>query len=258
MKRIFFTLLLLQPLFLSAQTKTDKEIFGDIAPEGTAHSGVVFGFNGNLDFPFADMKDRFGTSYRVGPSILYKTKSNFFLGAKFDFILGGKINEDSVLYNVKADNGGIIDKNGFLKNVGIFERGYAVGIQAGKLFSFDNFKKESGLMLLTGIGFIQHKINFVDKDETILPLLGKNEKRYDRLTNGWFVEQFAGYTHFGNSGFFNYHLGINALFGFTEGRRDYLYDVMRPGTDQRMDILFGIRGGWYIPIFKRNTEEIFY
>ena len=46
--------------------------------------------------------------------------------------------------------------------------------------------------------------------------------------------------------------------GFTQGRRDFLYDTGKPGTDTRLDILYGIRGGWYIPIFKRKSEELFF
>jgi len=56
----------------------------------------------------------------------------------------------------------------------------------------------------------------------------------------------------------NFTIGVDALFGFTQDRRDYLYDVMRPDNQQRLDILFGLRGGWFIPIFKRKSEDILF
>ena len=70
------------------------------------------------------------------------------------------------------------------------------------------------------------------------------------------MEEYAGYTYFGKNKLINFTLGVDALFGFTQGRRDYLYDVMRADTKQRLDILYGLRGGWFIPIFKRKSEDI--
>jgi hypothetical protein len=46
--------------------------------------------------------------------------------------------------------------------------------------------------------------------------------------------------------------------GFTQGRRDYLYDVMRPDNAKRLDVLIGVRTGWFIPMFKRNSEDMMF
>ena len=79
-----------------------------------------------------------------------------------------------------------------------------------------------------------------------------------RLVNGWYFEQFAGYAYFSKKGVINFYLGANAMIGFTQGRRDWLYDVMKPGNEKRTDILLGIRGGIYIPAFKRKSEEFYF
>jgi hypothetical protein len=50
-------------------------------------------------------------------------------------------------------------------------------------------------------------------------------------------------------------VGVSCLLGFTQGRRDYLYDVMRPGNEKRTDVLMGLHIGWYIPIFHRENTE---
>ncbi|NDC41972.1 MAG: hypothetical protein EBZ77_10545, partial [Chitinophagia bacterium] len=79
-----------------------------------AHKGFILTGNVSFDVPQADMAKRFGNSYRVGPAILYKTTSNWLFGAKFDFLLGNRIKEDSLLINVRdkyntSFNGRIIE-----------------------------------------------------------------------------------------------------------------------------------------------------
>ena len=110
----------------------------------------------------------------------------------------------------------------------------------------------------TGIGFVQHKINIYERDNAIPQVRGDYKKGYDRLTNGLYIEQYAGYNHFSDNGLVNFHIGLNIMAGFTQGRREYLFDVMRKDDKSRVDILFGIRGGWYIPIFKRKSEDYYF
>lgn len=221
--------------------------------------GWVFSVNANLDFPGGDMKDRFGTSYRVGPGILYKTENNWIFGPKMDFIAGGIIREDSLLINIRDEVKLFIGQDGERTEIKIYERGYVVGLQAGKIFPFRrSANQDRGWLVMTSLGFIQHKIHFFDRDEKILSLGKEERKGYDRLANGLVLEQYLGYNHFAPNGLINFHIGLNLTAGFTQGRRDFIYDVRRPGTEQRLDLLFGIRAGWYIPIFRKKSEEIFF
>jgi hypothetical protein len=245
-------------VFLTSQVNAQEDLFGTKETESPARKGFILGFNGNFDFPAGDMADRFGLSYRIGPSVLYKTKSNWMFGAKADFIFGGKVKEDSLLSNVQDKNGSFIGANGMRVSIDRLERGYLIGLQAGKIISISKKNPDNGILLLTSAGFLQHKILITNKDGSVVQLRGDYRKGYDRLTNGFFLEQFVGYNSFDRNGFLNFHIGLDILAGFTKGRRDFLYDVRRPDNESRVDILFGIRGGWYIPIFKRKSEEIFF
>ncbi|MBS1645065.1 MAG: hypothetical protein JST36_08520 [Bacteroidetes bacterium] len=236
--------------------QAQADLFG--ATQEPRRKGLVLGFNGGIDWPAADMAKRFGLSYRFGPSVQYKTKSNWLFGAKFDFIQGNRVHQDSLLSGVSDPNGLFINQDGQRIAIGLFERGYAVALQAGKIFPTDKHNPNTGILVLTGLGFMQHRIDISDVDKTIPQLRGQYEKGYDRLTNGIFVEQFAGFNMFDKGGFINFHLGLDILAGFTQGRRSYLYDVRRPDNESRLDILFGIRGGMYIPIFKKKSEEYFF
>ncbi len=260
--RIFTVFFLL--VTLSAWGQDKEKLFG---PEEVVKPKHGFILNGNADFdiPAGDMAKRFGLSYRIGPAVLYKTESNWVFGTKFDFILGSKVKEDSLMINIKdkySGSGGsvyeFINNSGERVGIPVYERGYAVGLSAGKIIPFKKSHPDNGLMLLTTVGFIQHKIDIFDKDKAVPQIQGKYLKGYDRLTNGAFVEEYAGYSFFSKYKLINFTLGIDALFGFTQGRRDYLYDVMRADNAKRMDILFGIRGGWFIPMFKRKSEDLIF
>ena len=248
--------LLLICICVAGQVNAQDGLFS-LERSPTRH-GFVFGVNGGVDFPFGDMADRYGTSYRAGGEVFYKTKSNWLFGAKFDYIFGNKIKEDSLMVNITDANGDFISQNGQRVGVTIFQRGFMMGVEAGKIFPLGKTSGDNGIMTMTTVGLMQHKIFIRDRDDIISPIKGDYKKGYDRLANGMFVEQYVGYVYYDPKGLVNFNIGIDFVAGFTQGRRDYLYDVMRADNQSRLDILIGIRAGWYIPIFKRKSEELFF
>lgn len=245
-------------LMISAGTlaHAQADLFG--VTKAPARKGFVFGANGTFDIPGADMAKRFGLSYRLGPSLLYKTEKNWMFGVKCDWIFGNKIKEPGLMSNIVDSEGYFISNQGSRQSVEVLERGWAIGLMAGKIFPISKANTNSGLLVLTGVGFLQHKINIYDADKIVTQLGGDYRKGYDRLTNGIYLEQFAGYNHFDQRGYFNFHIGLNLMAGFTQGRRDYLYDVRRPDNESRLDLLFGVRGGWYVPLFRKKSEEVYF
>ncbi len=237
---------------LAVPALAQDDLFGTKAP--APRKGFVIGVNGSIDEPAADMAKRFGLSFRLGPSLYYKTEGNWMFGVNADFIFGNKIREDSLLINVSDQYGAFINSDGERIGLQLYERGYTIGLQAGKMIPLKKSKPDVGILLLTGAGFMQHKISIFDKDKTIPQVRGEYRKGYDRLTNGWFLEQYIGYQSFDRRGLLNFHIGLDILAGFTQGRRDYQFDIMRPDNSARLDMLIGIRGGWYIPIFKASSE----
>jgi hypothetical protein len=252
------TLLLLLGILLSSNNLLHAQDALFATEKAVARKGIVIAANGNLDFPGGDMAKRFGTSYRVGGAFMYKTKQNLMYGLKCDYLFGSDIREDSLLINIRDAYGQLISTDGQKLNVGKFERGIVLGVQAGKILNTSSRNADIGILVMTGLGFIQHKIHIYDKTAS-MPQISKDYKKgYDRLTNGWYIEQFVGYNHFSKNALINFYAGFNLMAGFTKGRRDYLYDVMRTDDKSRIDLLFGIRAGWYIPVFKRKSEELFF
>ncbi|MCC7030108.1 MAG: hypothetical protein IT257_07375 [Chitinophagaceae bacterium] len=210
-----------------------------------------------MDFPMADMAKRYGTSYRIGLGIKYKTTTNWIFGVKFEFITGNKMQEDSLLWNMR-NSLGITNINGEVLNVGMFERGYVVGVQAGRIFPFLQANPNSGPMMLASVGFMQHKINFFDRDNSFPQLRDDYKKGYDRLTNGLYIEDFVGYNFHSKNKLINVYAGFNFLWGFTKVRRDFTFDLERKEIEGRNDLLVGFKLGWVVPIYKKKSEDTYY
>ena len=261
MRRTLTLVLLLSQVFT---LRAQSDLFGP-SESKAVRSGVLLNAFGSFDFPAADMAKRFDNSWRLGPGILYKTKTNWLFGAKFDFIVGRNVHEDSLMINI-ADKYGSQKQNlyEFINNsnqrigVPVYQRGYATGLSAGKILSWSADHPDDGVVVLTTVGFMQHKINIYDKDKTVEQLREPYRKGYDRLTNGMFVEQYVGYVYFANNKLINFTLGVDILAGFTQGRRNFLYDVMRADDTRRLDILWGVRAGWFIPIYNRKSEDMMF
>jgi hypothetical protein len=254
MKHLFFIVLMCLSCAGFSALAQDDDLFGTRKPV-ESHKGWLIGANGNFDIPAGDMAKEFGLSTRVGPSLSYKTNNNWIFGIKADFIFGGQVKVDSLMINLRDKYGEYITQRGARVILPTFERGYMLGIQAGKIIRTSAKSKDNGIQLLTTVGFIQHKIR-INNPDGVSAITGDYIKGYDRLTNGLFVEESAEYTYFAKNRLLNFHIGPSVMFGFTQDRRSYLYDVMRTDNKQRLDILFGVRGGWYFCIFKRKSEEL--
>lgn len=258
-----YLLLLFLLTFQNSYGQNDDKLFAPVHEKKEAKRGFLLCANGDFDIPGGDMAKEFGNSFRVGGGVLYKTSSNWLFGAKCDFIVGNTVKVDSLCINIRDKYSGFngkllefINDNGERVGVPVYERGYMIGLTAGKLIPFTERKPDNGLLLLTSGGFMQHKIDIYDRDKNVEQIRGDYLKGYDRLSNGLFFDQYAGYLFLSKNKLINFHLGIDALFAFTQDRRSYLYDVMRTDNKQRLDILFGLRGAWIFTIFKRKSEEL--
>jgi hypothetical protein len=116
----------------------------------------------------------------------------------------------------------------------------------------------SGLMLLAGTGFMQHKIFIKVKDNMVAALRKDYNKGYDRMTNGFSAVQFIGYMRMDKKRLHNFFAGIEIVEGWTKGRRSINFDTMTIDDNQRLDILYGIKLGWIIPFRKRMAKDYYY
>ena len=209
-------------------------------------------------WPGGDLADRFGNSSAIGPGFLYKTTANWIWWADGNFLFGSRMREDSLLHNLLTSEGGIINEEGYFAGVSLFERGFYASGRLGKLIPLFGSNKNSGLLIMAGAGYLQHKIRIQVKENSVPQLRGDYLKGYDRLTDGFMIDQFIGYMYAGENKLANFFAGIEIIESWTQNRRSMDFDTMRRDDRKRFDMLTGFKIGWIIPLRKRMPQDYYY
>src|SRR5690606_21496711 len=136
----------------------------------------------------------------------------------------------------------------------LFHRGFNFNATLGKIIPVFGPNKNSGLLVKAGLGTLFHKIR-IETQEDFLPYLQDDYKRgFDRFTLGVSLKIFAGYLNFTNN-FKRFYIGPEVTTAFTRGMRNYLYDTGMPDQRQRIDIMYGLRIGYILPIYQRTSNQ---
>ena len=254
MRLIFILGFLLTVVQLEAQR--NRFLHEDRSNEGSLLL-VNFLYGGHL--PGGDLADRFGGNSSTGGMVDFLTKGNLILGLQSNFYFGPNVNTD-VLETLRDGEGAIFGDDGGIAELRLRERGLYIGGHVGKIFSISESNKRSGIRVTLGGGFLRHKIRIQDDPQVFVTTLsGDYKKGYDRLTNGLALMEFIGYQYLAKNRRINFLAGFEFSQGFTESRRTFNFDTRsgEPGT--RLDLLFGFRIGWTLPLFiGENPDEIRY
>lgn len=241
----FFTLITNSQLFSQNVSDTTLPAFG-IGPAAAFH------------VPGGDMAERFGNSGAIGGHFFYKTAKNWFFGIDAHYISSGHVKEDYLLDRITTEEGNLISGNGINEDVYFKESGMYSGIKIGKIFPIFSSNPNSGLFLMAGGGFLQHKIKIDNPNNTAYQLKGEYKKGYDRLSNGFALSEFIGYYHMSDSRMVNFYVGFEFLQGWTKNRRSYDFYEMKKIDKKRMDMLNGLKFGWFFPIYNRVPDDFYY
>jgi hypothetical protein len=227
-------------------------------PDTIANSISLIGAQASIDLPMADLAKRFGYFDKIGLSFHKKTKTNWLIGTRVHFMFGTQIKEPGFLSNLGTTIGGTITTNGGVSVLRLFQRGYQIGLDVGKVLPIWQVNPNSGLMILGSVGFIQHKINIFDRDLLYPQLIDDYKKGYDRLTNGLYADGIVGYAYYGRKKNINGFAGLTVNVASTEGKREWWFDVQQSGRDKRLDASVGFMIGWWIPIYQKKVEDVYY
>ncbi len=217
----------------------------------------IISFNYGFYLPGGDLVNRFGPNSAIGGAFQYKTKSNLMLGLEGNFLFGREVKENHILDQIASEVGEVFDKESQVSTILFFERGYTLGVTAGKIFPVIGPNPNSGILFKVGIGFMQHKIRIEHQNNRIPQLDGEYYKGYDRLSNGLMVSQFLGYMNMSNNKLANFYVGFDFMEGFTQNRRDFNYDTRMKDSTKRVDILMGIKFGVCLSIYKRTASDYY-
>lgn len=247
-------------LFTSALILVSFLTRAQYSANDTALGVPMFYANYAYQIPGGDMADRFGPNSVIGGGFQYKTRTNWVVGANFDFIFGNTLNDvDSLMYNLQTENGFIIDMAGNIADVSLYQRGYTLTAKVGKVIPVLSPNPNSGFYVSLSAGYLQHKIRIEVQNNNVPQLNDDYKKGYDRLTGGFTLSQFIGYMYLSDSRLLNFFGGFEFTQAWTSPLRDVYFDTMKPDPKQnRLDLLNGFKIGWIIPIFERQPEKFYY
>jgi hypothetical protein len=233
-----------------------------LAAQG-ARDNTMPAFNVNLTAGFhspgGDLADRFSNHYHLGGGVEYIFASNFIIGAETEFYFGNRVNEDP-LENIRTPQGQLVANNRTLADNPLRQRGFYAGLTVGKLIRLSSTNPKSGIRVTVSGGILQHHIRI--QDDPMAPVAAIREdykKGYDRLTNGFALNEFVGYQYMARDRRINLYAGFVFGQGFTKSKRSYDFDTMQADTKQRLDLNFGFKLGWTLPFYIGETgDEILY
>jgi hypothetical protein len=212
----------------------------------------------SYQWPGGDMADRFGQSSTIGPGFFHKTASNWIFNADVNFIFGNTINQDSLINNLINADGFVTSDEGLIADITFFERGFYTTARVGKLIPLSKKNRNSGLVIMAGVGYMQHKIKIEVQQNIVASLDGDYKKGYDRFSDGFSTAQFVGYMHIGRTRLANFFVGLEFAQAWTKNRRSMDFDTMRRDDSQRLDLLTGIRVAWLIPFSRRQPDPFYF
>lgn len=256
---IFFTLLII------------FKVNGQRNVSDSTISAFIPNFAYTFQIPAGDVAERYGINSTIGGGFFYKTRKNLIFSADVNFIFGNQVkNTDSILSLMLSDNGYIIDGNGTYASYAIYERGYSLNFRIGKVLNALSANPNSGLMLMGGIGYLMHRMRVDVQYETVPQLKDDYGKGYDMLTGGINLSEFIGYFYMGRTRVLNFYAGFEFYQTFSNSLRDRdfynlkydpatsTYKVGGKDSNNYLDLFFGIRIGWMIPIFSRAPDTYYY
>ncbi len=209
-------------------------------------------------FPGGDMVNRFGVNSNIGGGISIKNKSNWIFGLEGGYIFGDVVKGgDNLFSGIATSDGNLIDGNGILAEIHLYERGYHFQFKAGKIFPIFGSNPNSGLLIQAGAGFLEHKIRIENPENTAPQIKADYKKGYDKLSNGLLLDETIGYIYMGKRRLTNFFIGFEFMQAFTKSRRDYDFNLQGKDNSSRTDILSGIRVSWIIPLYNRGQTHYY-
>jgi hypothetical protein len=187
----------------------------------------------------------------------YKTQNNWMFSAEATFLFTNNLNEDP-LDSISGENGQIINRYGDYSRVYLSQRGWHAKITAGKIFPVFNSNANSGFFVKGSVGILQHRIFIDNKGNNAPQIVGDYVKGYDRMCYGLSVLEFVGWQNFSSKNGLHFFAGFEFTQGFTKNRRSWDFATNKKIDEQRIDLLYSFKIGWYIPMGKRQATNYYY
>jgi len=210
-----------------------------------------------FQIPGGDLSNDYGDGSDAGGGLGFKTKSGWMLGAEATYFFGNKV-KNNTLEGLLNSDGQITTMYGEPGQIVMREAGYKVMGTLGKIIPVWGSNQNSGLYFRANAGFLQHKIYIESIGNNVPQVLGEYSKGYDRLCNGMMVGEFIGWQNFSENGAYHFIIGFEFTQAFTANRRSWDFVTNQKIDKQRLDLMYAIKLGYYIPLFRRKQSTAYF
>jgi hypothetical protein len=224
-------------------------IRGQISVKDSSVFAPLFIVSGGIQFPIGDWSKNYRFGVPIGGDILFKLKNNVLIGGSGHYLFGESTNDPTLLTNILP----IISGDGSFPALSVGFRAILLRATFGGILPlFKRHNPNSGLLLLGGIGYGEHRTQ-IDFSGGLTPQLSTAYLRgYDRLHVGWVFSQCLGFMHLSNNKRINFYAGLELTQFYAQSARGWQYDTGPESTDFNTQWMIGLRGGWIFPAYKRT------
>ena len=205
-----------------------------------------------VEVPGADLADRYGLNGKFEFKLEYLTDANIAVYGKAGMRINQNVKED-VLASARTSDGFVIGVNGFYADLFGRKRGIDGGIGLDYLIPVSKNDLRFGLAMV----YTTHWVNIVDDSRSVPIILEESRQFYDRFVSGFGIEENLQYQFNIGSNKAALLLGLQFGQSFTREHRYLLIGENTPS--QRLDLYFGLKATYLLPLFRFETKEtIFY
>jgi hypothetical protein len=245
--------LLISFIIFTASVKAQQRV------SDTVVSTLLIQASYSLQFPGKDITDQYGYNSTIGAVLGYKTSKNWLWNAHLGFIFGDQVKgRENLLSMISTPTGEIIDGDGTYTSLALFERGYHLQAKIGKIIPVFGPNPNSGIYIMTGLGYLAHRIHIETQFGTAPQIAGDYAKGYDKLRGGFAHSIESGYMLMSNHRALNFSLGFEFIHAYTRSLRDYDFNLMDFDATKYTDHYYGLRINWLIPAYKRAPQRYYY
>ena len=212
-----------------------------------------------FQMPGGHMADMYNSNFSTGLGVGYKTASNWTFSIDGQYLFSDDIKDpDQLLNPILTEKGFILNSIGNYAQVSVLERGFYLTGDISKTLDFLKINPNSGFDLLLGAGYMMHWVEIKNAGNDSPQILGEYQKGYDHLSGGLLLKESIGYTYLSNNRRINFRLSFEIMEGFTQSLRDFSYSTGKPIESNKLDLLYGIRLEWILPIYKGGGKDAYY
>lgn len=246
-------------LFIVVLGWLNQPLNAQVNVRDSAVQGFIFNFSFGGYINGGDVSQLYGGNMALGMDIWYKTRTNWLIGGGASYLFGNEVKDQATLFSsLLTESGNIIGVDGDYADVKVYQRGFTAMAKVGKVFPFFGPNPNSGAFFQLGVGYIQHKTLIENKSQSVPQILGEYTKGYDRLHGGVVLNEFIGLYYSGNKRTTNFTVGLDFQQGFTSNYREYNYGSRQYDTDTKIDLFFGLKASWFLPIYDKNAQKYYY